>query len=115
MEMDKKIISIKATCKKYIKYFGPEPQLIKTMEECGELIQAISKYLFSLDNEELTDYKRKLIVAHLCEELSDIMILTTQIRLIINDEETFKRIYYRKLERAYNRIVEFERTGKWLA
>ncbi|WP_236894780.1 hypothetical protein [Clostridium beijerinckii] len=55
---------------KAIRTFGGNTQIIKAIEECGELVQALSKHLIgpnpNMDN--------------ICEEIADVEIMIMQLR-----------------------------------
>ena len=71
-------------------HFGRDRQLQQAIEECSELIQAISKYNRLL-NGEYTG-KEKKIIANLTEELADVEICIEQLKyfLKITDSVTQK-------------------------
>lgn len=72
-------------CKRAINTFGASIQQIVAMEEMGELIQAISKSIRGKDH-------------NVEEEIADVEIMCTQLRLIFNDDKVNK-IKQAKLER----------------
>mgnify|MGYP003316159178 CR=1 FL=1 len=90
----------KSTCEiieKSIEHYGKELQSIVCMEECAELIQAISKIQRKGLNEELK--------GHLAEEIADVMICIRMLRMMygINSADVSKWIDY-KIERQANRM-----------
>lgn len=85
---------IKNIIKKSIDFYGKDIQSIVCMEECSELIQCISKEL-----------RGKSDIAHLTEEMADVLICVEILKQIYNisDEELNNWIKY-KQERILNRI-----------
>lgn len=85
---------IKNIIKKSIEFYGKDIQSIVCMEECSELIQCISKEL-----------RGKSDIAHLTEEMADVLICVDILKQIYNisDEELNNWIKY-KQERILNRI-----------
>lgn len=63
-----------------INHFGVNRQSRQAMEECGELIQAINKMLRYPDDE----VKR----IELIEEISDVLIMITQLKIIFDIEQS---------------------------
>lgn len=82
---------------KSIEHYGTELQSIVCMEECAELIQAISKIQRKGLNEELKN--------HLAEEIADVMICIRMLRMMygINSEDVSEWIDY-KIERQAERM-----------
>lgn len=62
-----------------INHFGVDRQSRQAMEECGELIQAINKMLRYPDDE----VKR----IELIEEIADVLIMITQLKIIFDIEQ----------------------------
>ena len=85
------------TIEKSIEHYGKELQSIVCMEECAELIQAISKIQRKGLNEELKN--------HLAEEIADVMICIRMLQMMygINSEDVLKWIDY-KIERQAKRM-----------
>lgn len=85
---------IKTIIKKSIDFYGKDIQSIVCMEECSELIQCISKEL-----------RGKSDIAHLTEEMADVLICVEILKQIYNisDEELNNWIKY-KQKRILNRI-----------
>ena len=67
-------------------HFGRDRQLQQAIEECSELIQAISKYNRLL-NGEYTG-KDKKIIANLIEELADVEIFIEQLKHFLKITDT---------------------------
>lgn len=86
---------------KSIEHYGKELQSIVCMEECAELIQAISKIKRKGLNDELK--------YHLTEEIADVLICTKMLRLMyqIEDAEVDRWLEYKT-----NRQSERMKGGK---
>lgn len=79
-----------------INHFGVDRQSRQAMEECGELIQAINKMLRYPDDE----IKR----LELIEEISDVLIMITQLKIIFDIEQSeIKRMMNYKKSRLVQR------------
>lgn len=74
--MDKELLN------KAIDTYGIEEQLLQTVEECAELIQAINKWRRSKDRENIKD-----AVDHLAEEISDCIIMLEQAKIIAGEHK----------------------------
>lgn len=85
------------TIEKSIEHYGKELQSIVCMEECAELIQAISKIQEKGLNDELKN--------HLAEEIANVMICVKMLRIMyrITDNEVSEWINY-KIERQQERM-----------
>lgn len=86
--------------KKAIDYYGTYEQHSVAMEECSELIQAISKFLRA-------DKPKDMLIArnHIREEIADVMIMIDQLRLMhsIGDKEMEQEVEY-KVMRLKKRV-----------
>ena len=82
--------------KSVVEKFGVNKQIIKAMEECAELIQALSKWLLSDGNQGPE------IDQHVAEEVADVEIMLYQIKYMFDNfgevdgycEEKLKRLEY---------------------
>ena len=86
---------------KIIEHYGADKQLTVHMEECAELIQALSKILRNKDDKEAFN----ACVEHLTEEIADVLVCINQMQIIfdISDEALSDIISY-KLVRQMRRI-----------
>lgn len=75
--------------KQAIKKWGKPLQRIMVIEECAELIKAVSKYFRG----DVTD-------DDLLGEVVDVQIMLNQLRVMINDESTYQRWFAYKLGRV---------------
>ena len=58
-----------------VKHYGKLNQLIKAMEECGELIQALARWAAG-----------EPMIGNVCEESADVEIMLEQIKIILGDK-----------------------------
>ncbi len=77
--------------KKIIEHYGTFEQMFVWMEECSELVQAVSKI-----HRSGIDYVTK---DHLIEEIADVLICIEQMKEIydITDDNINQKIYYKAL------------------
>lgn len=57
-----------------VKHYGKLNQLIKAMEECGELVHALARWTTGH-----ADF------ANVCEEIADVEIMLEQVKIILGD------------------------------
>ena len=57
-----------------VKHYGRLNQLIKTMEELGELIQALARWA-----------EGEAVVGNIAEEIADVEIMLEQVKIILGD------------------------------
>lgn len=87
--------------KEIVDFYGADNQFLIAMQECGELIQAISKYMMksSWSDEERSEARQNII-----SEMADVAIMNMQLRHILNiDDELIKEINY-KIKRQLKRM-----------
>lgn len=99
IHMDEKMEEYAAVLEENIKEHGVVLETVIAMEECAELIQAISKvkrYGF------VGEYKDNLI-----EEIADVDIVITELLMAFNvTEEEFFSVLDRKIQRIKSRLEE---------
>lgn len=78
-------------------HYGVENQLVKTVEECGELQTAIAKYICSAGN-EAAEHMYCIV-----EEAADVYIMAMQLRLLLSPDK-FDQTVNRKLLRQEKRM-----------
>jgi len=90
--------------KKAIDKFGKEAQLMVAMEECAELIQAISKLI----REEEKGNGFGKVAQNLAEEIADVEIMIEQIPIITDliSRKMIDTVKKRKLERLEKLVDE---------
>lgn len=64
--------------KKIANHYGVQKQCIQSMEECGELIQAIAKVQRSSGQDDIIRAKN-----HLYEEIADVNIMIEQLKYLL--------------------------------
>lgn len=84
-------------------YFGYEAQSNQLVEECAELIQAVSKYRRAAAKGE----DEKLIaLSNLVEEIADVEIMLEQVKYLLQiPEEDIQAIKLYKVNRTKERIM----------
>ena len=80
-------------------HYGAEHQILKAVEECGELQTAVIKYCFSPSD------TAKQALEHLVEEAADVYILMLQIRALFS-QEVFDQFVLTKLRRQERRMAK---------
>lgn len=88
---------------KNAEYYGYKRQSQQAIEECSELIQAISKYNRLLNGEYAG--KEKKIIANLIEELADVEICIEQLKYFLEvPDAKIDNIKQFKIKRTSNII-----------
>jgi NTP pyrophosphatase (non-canonical NTP hydrolase) len=77
-------------CEKAVNTYGRDIQMIIAMEECGELIQALSKYLRGKEH-------------NVEEEIADMEIMIQQLKIMF-DSKSIDEWVEKKINRLDNRI-----------
>ena len=90
------IIHENAICYTALEHFGVHSQIVKCMEECDELIQALARDLSGEHNEE-----------NVAEELADVEIMLMQMRTVFGRSSVY-RARAQKLVRLKMRMEEEE-------
>ena len=66
-------------------FFGLKNRLVKLCEECGELIQACTKYYEAIDIcSSLVEEDEKFVKDKIEEELADVYLLGAEVRYLLN-------------------------------
>lgn len=86
-----------AICCTALEHYGVHSQIVKCMEECGELIQALARHLGGEHNEE-----------DVVEELADVEIMLMQMRAVFGRQNAH-RMMVQKLARLKMRMEEEEK------
>lgn len=86
-------------------HYGTEDQAMQTMEECGELIQALNKYLRATGKGQKTDIRMIAAYHGVVEEMADVLIMILQMKhlLDISDEDIESYVKF-KVHRSMERI-----------
>lgn len=82
-------------CKKAIRTFGEHNQMVKAIEECGELIQALSRVIIDQDPD----------LDNVAEEIADVEILICQLKQIDNISEKLIQDWKAKKLKKLNEVV----------
>lgn len=90
------IIHENVICYTALEHYGVHSQMVKCMEECGELIQALARNLSGERNEE-----------NVVEDLVDVEIMLMQMRIVFGHFSVF-RAMGQKLARLKMRMEEDE-------
>ena len=69
-------------------FYGQESQLNQTVEECGELVQAIAKYNRAMGRGYDTSVTREAAMENLIEELADVQMMVCQMVYLLHCERT---------------------------
>lgn len=85
-----------AICNTALEHYGVHSQIVKCMEECGELIQALARKLSGEHNEE-----------NVAEELADVEIMLMQMKMAFGRQKVY-RVRAQKLARLKMRMEEEE-------
>jgi len=83
-----------------IDYFGDTSQKIMVIEEMSELIKELCKELRDRGN-----------IENIAEEVADVEITLSQIKMIYDIEEAVSKQRDYKLNRFANRMIELKKTG----
>lgn len=81
-----------------INTYGRDSQINIAMEELAELIQALSK--FNRDNSDLST------VDNISEEMTDVIIMLSQLEMIFGNSKDIKAFIHSKLKRLHDRIQD---------
>ena len=86
-----------------VHHYGEINQQVKTVEECGELIQAIAR-IMSVDIPADNQLAREKYEANLCEEIAEGEIMLEQMKIIYRLHDRVSTWRTLKLGRLRNRI-----------
>lgn len=108
METDAELkqIQIDKYTRKQAEQFGIENRLLQCTEECGELIQALSKYQRILQGDKTCQTDMCHAEYMIADEIADVELLLEQIKYLLgNEREVIERKLY-KLDRTEQRLLE---------
>mgnify|MGYP002332981450 CR=1 FL=1 len=91
---------------KQAEHFGLENRMLQCTEECGELIQALSKYKRTLQGDKTCKMKRSQAINMVLEEIADVEITLKQLKYLLCKTEAVEHIKVRKVIRTEKRILE---------
>jgi NTP pyrophosphatase (non-canonical NTP hydrolase) len=85
---------------KAIDHYGLQNQMMQTIEEAAELIQAINKWIRAEGTEEI-----KYAVQHLAEETADLKIMLEQLTIMIGEHRVKWWVDF-KIDRLEERLKD---------
>lgn len=85
-------------------FYGQESQLNQTVEECGELVQAIAKYNRAAGRGYDTNVTPEEAKEHLIEELADVQMMVCQMVYLLHCEKTILDKINEKADRQIERM-----------
>jgi NTP pyrophosphatase (non-canonical NTP hydrolase) len=94
--MDKEILQ------KAIKHYGTHNQMLKCIEECGELTRAVSRILTELSSGD--GFTTEESLANLQEELADVSIMVEQMIMMFKFEKDVNQYRAFKINRLKERL-----------
>ncbi len=86
--------------------FGLENRMLQCTEECGELIQALSKYKRVLQGDKTCKMKRSQAINMVLEEIADVEITLKQLKYLLCKTEAVEHIKVRKVIRTEKRLFD---------
>ena len=103
--------SVSELNKETAKYYGYEEQSNQLVEECAELIQAVSKYRRATTGVEqpVADYKKIIALDNLIEEIADVEIMLEQVKYLLQiPEDEIEAVKLYKINRTRERMAHNE-------
>ena len=112
---------VEAMTKKIVDTYGPRSQVVKAMEELGELVQALAKMFKHvgviagkpnpLKNYHKQELREELDRARdaVIEEIADVTVMLNQLVYIFDCEDEVRDVFEGKLRRTFNKILEDEK------
>jgi len=86
----------------FTKKYGDRPQMIKTMEACGELIPALCKYLIETSPDIVANkYDPDTCRENIIREAVQVEIMINQLRFVISDLDLWYAIRAEEVERLW--------------
>lgn len=93
--------SVSELNKETAKYYGYEAQSNQLVEECAELIQAVSKY-----HRAVAEEKKAVALENLIEEIADVEIMLEQIKYLLQiQKDELEAVKLFKVNRTRERII----------
>lgn len=108
METDAELkqIQIDKYTRKQAEQFGIENRLLQCTEECGELIQALSKYQRILQGDKTCQTDMCHAEYMITDEIADVELLLEQIKYLLGNEMEVRERKLYKLDRTEQRLLE---------
>lgn len=88
-------------CIEAVKIWGPSLQWTVLMEECAELIKAISKFKRSGQDPAM----RQKSISNLMKECVDVQIMLVQASIILGMDETVDNIFFEKVSKLEDMLI----------
>ena len=85
--------------------FGLENRLLQCTEECGELIQALSKYQRIQQGDKTCQTDMIHAEYMIAEEIADVEICMEQLKHLLGNAEQIEQIKEEKIQRTENRLL----------
>lgn len=101
-----KQIQIDKYTRKQAEQFGIENRLLQCTEECGELIQALSKYQRILQGDKTCQTDMCHAEYMIADEIADVELLLEQIKYLLGNEMEVRERKLYKLDRTEQRLLE---------
>lgn len=101
-----KQIQIDKYTRKQAEQFGIENRLLQCTEECGELIQALSKYQRILQGDKTCQTDMCHAEYMITDEIADVELLLEQIKHLLGNEREVRERKLYKLDRTEQRLLE---------
>lgn len=101
-----KQIQIDKYTRKQAKQFGIENRLLQCTEECGELIQALSKYQRTLQGDKTCQTDMIHAEYMIAEEMADVEICIEQLKYLLGNEGEVREMKLYKFDRTEQRLLE---------
>lgn len=101
-----KQIQIDKHTRKQAEQFGIENRMIQCTEECGELIQALSKYQRIQQGDKTCQTDMCHAEYMIAEEMADVELLLEQIKYLLGNEMEVRERKLYKLDRTEQRLLE---------
>lgn len=108
METDAELkqIQIDKCIRKQAEQFGIENRLLQCTEECGELIQALSKYQRILQGDKTCQTDMCHAEYMIADEIADVELMLEQIKYLLGNEMEVRERKIYKLDRTEQRLLE---------
>lgn len=100
-------MSISQELKVIANHYGYEAQSNQLVEECGELIQAVSKYRRAIAGvgQPVAEYKKTIVLDNLIEEIADVEIMLEQVKYLLQiPEDEIEAVKIFKINRTKERM-----------
>lgn len=101
-----KQIQIDKYTRKQAEQFGIENRMLQCTEECGELIQALSKYQRILQGDKTCQTDMCHAEYMITDEIADVELLLEQIKYLLGNEMEVRERKLYKLDRTEQRLLE---------